>query len=120
MTNSLLKKLLAPACAGLLCLALSSCAYAEMRRNRRNLARIRLGMTKKKVLGIMGEPVKGEIYCSDRVWFYYTNQKWMDGLITRDECTPVAFDEFDRIRGWGPAFNTGVYDFSGASGRRKP
>ena len=36
----------------------------------------------------------------------------MDGLVTRDECTPIAFDDYGKVIGWGPAFNTGVYDTS--------
>ena len=91
---------------------LSSCAYEEMARNEENLAKIRVGMTKQQVLEIMGEPVANEAYCSDKVFYYYTNQMWMDGLITRDECTPIAFDDSGKVIGWGPAFNTGVYDTS--------
>ena len=30
-------------------------------------------------------------------------------MIMRDECTPIAFDEFGRVIGWGPDFNTGLY-----------
>ncbi len=93
-------------------LALCSCAYQkEIARNEKNLTKIRKGMTKKQVLEIMGEPVKGESYCTDKVFFYYTRQSWMDGMIMRDECTPIAFDEFDRVIGWGPNFNTGLYHF---------
>ena len=96
--------------AGVLILALSSCFYGEIDRNQKNLAKIRKGMTKKQVLEIMGEPVKGESYCTDKVFFYYTRQSWMDGMVMRDECTPIAFDDFDRVVGWGPDFNTGIYD----------
>ena len=95
--------------AGALSLTLTSCFYGEIERNQKNLAKIRKGMTKKQVLEIMGEPVKGESYCTDKVFFYYTRQSWMDGMIMRDECTPIAFDEFDQVIGWGPDFNTGIY-----------
>ena len=104
--------------AGVMILLLPSCFYAEMDRNQKNLARIRKGMTKKQVLEIMGEPIKGEAYCSEKVFFYYTRQSWMDGMVMRDECTPIAFDEFDRVIGWGPDFNTGLYDIP--SPRKKP
>ena len=103
------KFFLVPGIALVLSLVLSSCFYAEISRNQKNLAKIRKGMTKKQVLQIMGEPVKGEAYCTDRVFFYYTRQSWMDGMVMRDECTPIAFDEFDRVIGWGPNFNTGIY-----------
>ena len=98
---------------------LCSCYPAEISRNQANLAKIRKGMTKKQVLEIMGEPVKGEAYCTDKVFFYYTRRNWMDGMIMRDECTPIAFDEFDRVIGWGPDFNTGLYHFELPSKNRK-
>lgn len=88
---------------------LSGCVSAEAQRNLANLSRIRKGMDKKEVLAIMGEPVRGESYCSDRVWYYFTKSQWMDGLITRDECTPIVFDYFGKVAGWGNNFNTGVY-----------
>lgn len=95
--------------AVILSLLLTSCFYAEIERNQKNLAKIRKGMTRQQVLKIMGEPVKGEAYCTDKVWFYYTRQSWMDGMVMRDECTPIAFDDFDRVIGWGPDYNTGLY-----------
>ena len=107
-------------CAGTLLLTLCSCFYWEISRNEKNLARIRKGMTKKQVIEIMGEPIKGESYCTDKVFFYYTRQSWMDGMVMRDECTPIAFDEFDRVIGWGPNFNTGVYHFHEAMKENEP
>ncbi|MBO4630363.1 MAG: DUF3192 domain-containing protein [Lentisphaeria bacterium] len=104
--------------AGFLVLTLSSCFYREIERNQKNLAKIRKGMTKKQVLEIMGEPVKGESYCTDKVFFYYTRQSWMDGMVMRDECTPIAFDDFDRVIGWGPDFNTGIYHIPVKSSRK--
>ena len=104
-----MKKLFAVLAAGSIALSLGGCFYGEIERNQKNLAKIRKGMTKKQVLEIMGEPVKGEAYCTDNVFFYYTRQSWMDGMIMRDECTPIAFDEFGRVIGWGPDFNTGLY-----------
>ena len=98
-------------CAFTLLYLLSGCVSAEAERNLANFAKLRKGMDKKQVLAIMGEPVKGEAYCSDDVWYYFTNSRWMDGLITRDECTPVAFDYFGKVIGWGPDYNTGVYDY---------
>ena len=109
MKKTALNKIVKILGAGVLVLGLSSCFYAEIERNQKNLAKIRKGMTKKQVLEIMGEPVKGEAYCTDNVFFYYTQQSWMDGMVMRDECTPIAFDEFGRVIGWGPDFNTGPY-----------
>ena len=106
-----MKKLFAVLAAGSIALSLGGCFYGEIERNQKNLAKIRKGMTQKQVLEIMGEPVKGESYCTDKVFFYYTRQSWMDGMVMRDECTPIAFDDFDRVIGWGPNFNTGLYHF---------
>lgn len=107
-----MKKTLFYSFAGaLLLLSVSGCAYKEIERNQDNLAKIRKGMTKEQVIAIMGEPIKGESYCRDDVFFYYTRQVWMDGLVTRDECTPIAFDYFGKVIGWGRDFNTGVYKF---------
>lgn len=111
MNNFGLRKIFLVLAAAGMASVLTSCFYFEMNRNLKNTAKIRKGMTKKQILEIMGEPIHGEIYCTDKVWFYYTRQRWMDGLVTRDECTPVAFDEYDRVIGWGPDFNTGIYDF---------
>ena len=106
-------------CAGTLSLTLCSCFYAEIARNEKNLAKIRKGMTKKQVLEIMGEPIKGESYCTDKVFFYYTRQSWMDGMVMRDECTPIAFDDFGQVIGWGPDFNTGIYDIPVKSAKKR-
>ena len=119
MKIKILKKTICLLTAGVLCLTLGACFYAEINRNQKNLAKIRKGMTKKQVQEIMGEPVKGEAYCTDKVFYYYTRRNWMDGMIMRDECTPIAFDEFDRVIGWGPDFNTGLYHFELSSKNRK-
>lgn len=97
---------------------LCSCASVEAERNLTNLAKIRKGMDKKEVLAIMGEPVKGESYCSDNVWYYFTETQWMDGLTTRDECTPIVFDYFGKVAGWGKKYHTGVYEFRRDEGRK--
>ena len=97
-------------CAGIF-LSLCGCAMSEADRNLTNLAMIRKGMDKTQVLAIMGPPVQGESYCSERVWYYFTRSQWMDGLVTRDECTPIVFDYFGKVSGWGKEFNTGVYEF---------
>ena len=75
--------------------------WDEIFRNRENLAKLRTKMTKDEVLQIMGEPIKGEVYCEDNVWWYYTRTRWNDFVTTRDECTPVVFDEDGLVAGWG-------------------
>lgn len=112
MKKNNVKIVLVTAAVSLLLPLLSSCFYFEIDRNQTNLAKIRRGMTKEKVIEIMGQPITGEAYCNDKVFYYYTRQVWMDGLVTRDECTPIAFDDNDRVRGWGQDFNTGLYEFN--------
>ena len=49
----------------------------------------------------MGEPPQG-VFQGENVVFYYTDPKWYDGMVTRDECTPFVFDEDeDRLIGFG-------------------
>ena len=79
----------------------SSCATSrEQQKNLANLKHLRKGMTKSEVLTLMGEPLKNEVYNTDNVWYYFTESKWSDGMTTRDECTPLFFEE-DRLLGWG-------------------
>lgn len=96
---------------GILSFLCSCASMEEKERNNANLAKIRKGMDKKEVLAIMGKPVEGAAFCSDNVWYYFTRTQWMDGLVTRDECTPIVFDYFGKVAGWGKEFHTGMYDF---------
>lgn len=82
-------------------LFLASCGFFEARENRSKLADIRIGMTKEDVRKIMGEPPEG-VFQGRNVVFYYTDPKWYDGMVTRDECTPFVFSEDeDRLIGFG-------------------
>ena len=110
MRKNTIKNIALMLLAGVLTLSLSACFYAEIERNQKNLTKIRKGMTKKQVIEIMGEPIKGEAYCNDKEFFYYTRQSWMDGMIMRDECTPIVFDDFDRVIGWGQDYHSGFFD----------
>ena len=79
---------------------LSGCSYKEASLNRDNLAKLTIGMTKDQVREIMGDPLQ-EAYSLDNVWFYFTRPKWMDGMNTRDECTPLVFNEEGILKGIG-------------------
>ena len=94
-------------CAALFC----GCAIAEASKNKENLNLLQVGMTEDDVRNVMGEPVAGETYCSPRVWYYYTDPQWFDGYITRDECTPVVFDEDGKVEGWGHHYLKQNYTF---------
>jgi len=95
---------------GLFLLTLSFCStwQAIQGRNRKNLLRLELDMTKEEVLRIMGTPNLNEAYKlpdegSLLVWFYYTNRKWANGNITKDECMPLVFEN-GKLIGWGDEF----------------
>ena len=83
---------------------LTSCAvYREASKNRDNVEKLKKDMSKAEVIAVMGEPVKGEVYCKPDVLFYYTGTKWSDGNTTSDECTPLVFEK-DRLIGSGADF----------------
>ena len=85
-------------------------------KNRENLLRLSIGMTKFDVLQIMGtetidtvnNPYRvetpkgqdGELY---EVFFYHTDKKKKGDLITDGELTPIVFHE-NKLIGWGWAF----------------
>lgn len=83
---------------------LSACAIKETYDNRHKLENLRIGMTKEQVKNIMGEPLVNEVYNTSRVWYYYTRNKWFDGNVTRDECTPLVFDDYGHLEGWGQEY----------------
>ena len=85
--------------------------WSEIERNRANFKKLRVKMTKDEVLAIMGDPIKGEVFCSDNVWWYYTRTCWTDYMTTREECTPVVFDENGLVEGWGTTFFRNEYDY---------
>lgn len=101
MRKNIKKTFFAFPAAACILLFLSSCGYFEARENRSKLADIRIGMTKAEVHKIMGEPPEG-VFQGENVVFYYTDPKWYDGTVTRDECTPFVFSEDeDRLIGFG-------------------
>lgn len=83
---------------------LSGCASFDAAKNIENARQLRVGMTKARVLQIMGEPVK-ERFSRPDLWFYYRETNWLDGFVTEDECFPLVFKD-GRLKGWGNAFYT--------------
>ncbi|MBO5900698.1 MAG: DUF3192 domain-containing protein, partial [Lentisphaeria bacterium] len=79
--------------------AFSGCTTPSAR-NVENSKQLRAGMTKARVLEIMGEPLTEEEYNTPDVWYYYIETVWVDGLTTRDECMPVVFEN-GKLVGWG-------------------
>ncbi len=88
----------------------SGCAtwQKKMETNNANLLKLEMGMSKEKVITIMGPPLFNEAYKSlyDKsvvILFYYTQRKWADGSETKDECTPIIIEN-DELVGWGDEF----------------
>ncbi len=98
-------------------LTLCSCAWKEAEQNRTNLAKLKPGMTQTEVKAVMGEPLN-EVYATPDIWYYYTQYKWMDGMNTRDECTPLLFSKDGILLGIGYEFMKDELDKS-PEGRRK-
>jgi outer membrane protein assembly factor BamE (lipoprotein component of BamABCDE complex) len=101
MGKNVLKKTFYLNCAACcIALLLTSCGWSEMARNNNKLLKLNKDMSKAQVLAIMGKPLEHEVYNTDNVWYYYTETKWSDGMLTRDECTPLFFKD-DQLVGWG-------------------
>jgi hypothetical protein len=87
---------------------LAGCGKLPIYKNQNNLLKLQKGMSKGKVLEVMGEPDFHEVYESLyghtlMIAYYYTHhQKW-DGKITKDECTPVVIKN-EKLIGWGDDF----------------
>ena len=94
------RMILTIACAALAATTVS-CGYFQAMHQRDKLADIRVGMTKDQVVEIAGDPLSKELYSTDNYWFYYTDPKWYDGMVTQDECTPFHFDDDGVLLGWG-------------------
>ena len=92
--------------AALVTVVLSSCKstenYVNQWENRENATKLRVGMTKTEVIGIMGTPLE-EKYNTTDVLYFYTHTVWHDFQPTVDETFPVAFKN-DRVIGFGPEY----------------
>ncbi len=89
---------------------LVGCASPQQRMSKNNnaLLNLEMGMSKQQVIGVMGKPDLNEAYKSLRgksivIFFYYTQKKWSDGSVTKDETTPVVIENGELI-GWGSEF----------------
>ena len=103
----------------LLLLTVTGCSTLDaiQAQNRRNLSRLSIGMSKEKVIKIMGDniiyakkglvinnPYRSEILeGKDKIFevlYYYTEQKKAEGTVTNDELTPIVLEK-DKLAGWG-------------------
>ncbi len=74
-------------------------------RNRNNLNRLTLDMSRQQVLTVMKRPYRSETLSLSNgkrleLLYYHTDLKTPDGAVTDDELTPVVLIE-DKVIGWG-------------------
>jgi hypothetical protein len=76
----------------------------EQRLNRKLISQLDIGMTRDAVVDRLGPPSDSEAFARDgremRVLFYRTQWKHSDGDTSRDETTPLVFED-DVLLGWG-------------------
>ena len=87
---------------------LVGCGKLPIYKNQNNLLKLQKGMSKGKVLEVMGAPNFDEVYESLyghtlMIAYYYTHHQKFDGKITKDECTPVVIKN-EKLIGWGDDF----------------
>ena len=74
-------------------------------RNRNNLNRLTLDMSRQQVLTVMKRPYRSETLSLSNgkrleLFYYHTDLKTPDGAVTDDELTPVVLIE-GKVIGWG-------------------
>ena len=76
----------------------------EERDNREAIARLEIGMQRSGVLDRLGAPSYSEAFTRDgdeyKVLFFRTQHRHSDGETSRDETTPLIFEN-DSLVGWG-------------------
>jgi len=81
----------------------------EQRTNSKLISELEIGMERSAVMARLGPPSDSEAFTRDgeemRVLFYRTQRKHSDGETTRDETTPLVFEN-DQLIGWGEAVYT--------------
>ena len=94
-----------------LIIAVLGCAGSPIRtgweadKNRSNLLKLKIGMSKEEVLTLMGDPYKTESYQAENksleFWLYLTEGKSVYDRTLRDSnFTPLAFEN-NTLTGWG-------------------
>ncbi len=92
---------------------LTSCAHGTtdmevlqlQERNMETILGLEMGVSEEQAILRMGTPEINEAYAQANgsklvALFYYTNRVWADGLVTKDECTPLIFED-NQLVGWG-------------------
>ena len=83
----------------------SSNWQSVQKKNRKNITKLTLGQTRTEVLTKMGEPNFSEAFKGRgdepyTVLYYRTHREHGDGDTTKDETTPLVFEN-DLLVGWG-------------------
>ncbi len=76
--------------------------YFNKYETQENATKLRVGMTKTEVIGIMGNPLK-ENFGQKDVFFYYVKTEWQDFQETIDETFPVVFKN-NKVIGFGTEY----------------
>lgn len=113
-----MKTLLRLSFVALLATAASGCVFidgeyvdrddwrGEQKDNREMISKLEIGMDRVSVVDKLGTPSDSEAFTGDagevRVLFYRTQRKHSDGETSRDETTPLVFED-DVLVGWGDA-----------------
>jgi outer membrane protein assembly factor BamE (lipoprotein component of BamABCDE complex) len=96
------QKLLYAACI-LFCLISTGCAGFEAANNRDRLTNLEVGMSKDRLLAVMGKPYLREAQGEYEWWFYLTDIDIRDNAQNLRVYTPVALKD-GKIDGWGRNF----------------
>lgn len=83
----------------------------DQRRNQAAISELEIGMERAAVVARLGPPSDSEAFTRNgedlRVLFYGTQRRHSDGETSRDETTPLVFEN-DRLIGWGQAVYLGI------------
>ena len=118
-----MKTLLKVSFVAMLLTAVSGCVFidgeyvdrddwrGEQKDNREAISQLEIGMDREAVVQRLGTPNDSEAFSADagevRVLFYRTQRKHSDGETTRDETTPLVFED-DVLIGWGDSVYANV------------
>jgi hypothetical protein len=78
---------------------------AEQKQNRESISNLSLGQERSEIVSLMGaatftEAFTGENGSGYQILFYRTQREHGDGDTTKDETTPLVFEN-DKLIGWG-------------------
>lgn len=69
---------------------------------------MKIGMSQKQTMELMGEPEKSEGYSWGAAWFYRTAMTGGVYETSDSDFTPIVFDRDGTVVGWGRNFYTDI------------